>query len=109
EQAPTLPQNISANTSASSRMFCRMLFFLRLPLLFRPTLFHCLACAPQGQGIGGNIVGDAGRRADVCSLANCDGSDERGIASYKYAVFNRRLVFMHAVVVAENRPRANIH
>ena len=46
---------------------------------------------------------------DVRSLAQLDRRDQSGIAADKYSVFDDRLVFMHAVVVAGDGAGTDVH
>ena len=64
--------------------------------------------AADGEGVGGDVFGDAGTRADVGSIADGDGRDERGVAADERGLANARDVLVDAVVVAGDGSGADV-
>src|ERR1035437_3755237 len=77
--------------------------------LRRPAFFGDLSAAPQRQCIGGNVFRNARSRADIGALSDSNGSHQRGIASNERAVFNRRAVLIHAIIIAGDGARPDVH
>jgi hypothetical protein len=65
-----------------------------------PVGFGCLVAAAQGQGICGDILGDAGCGGDVGSFAYGEGGYEGGVGAYEDVVVDLGGMFAGAVVVA---------
>ena len=55
-----------------------------------PAFLGDLTAAADGQSVGGNVFGDAGAGADVGSVADSDGRDERGVAADEGAFADAR-------------------
>src|SRR5664280_2745334 len=76
--------------------------------LRRPAFFGDLAAAPQRQCIVGNVFRDARSRPDVGALSDSNRRNQGGIASNERAVFNRRAVLVHAIVIAGDGARPDV-
>jgi len=85
--------------------------FLLLCLAFgpRPTLLHALPRPPERQRIRRNIVRNTTRGRNVRSPPNLDRRNQRRIAADEHAIFDDCLVLVDSVVIARDRPRANVH
>src|SRR5260370_17270321 len=74
-----------------------------------PAWFYDLVCAADGEGIFGDVAGDAGGGGNVGAFAHADGGDKRAVAADEDTVFNDRCVLVNSIVVAVDRPTADVH
>src|SRR5581483_10365079 len=79
-----------------------------LALGFGPPFLYDLARAAQRQRVSRDVFRNARSSSDVSILADCYGSDQGGVATYEYSVFDRSLVLVHAIVVAGDGACSNI-
>ena len=102
----------------STRHFTSALRFLAARVTPSPSQLAPSRCRPprlvrlpsprHSQRIRRNIFRDRGPRRHVRAVANPHRSHQRAITSDKNAIADRRLVLRHAVVVASDRPRADV-
>src|SRR5436305_1342182 len=65
-----------------------------------PAWFVGLAAAGEGEGVGGDVLGDAAAGGYIGSGADGDGGDEGGVGAYEGAVADGGDVLVDAIVVA---------
>ena len=73
-----------------------------------PAGFRGLAAAREAEGIRRNVLRNRGTGSNVSAVADFYRCDENGIASDENAIADDRGKFIHAVVIAGNRPGANV-
>ena len=73
-----------------------------------PLFLIGLAAAGQAQGPGRHVLGDDGPGSNVRALPHPDRSHQTGVAAYKGAVLQHRLVFVHPVKVGRGNAAANV-
>ena len=78
------------------------------PLLFRPVQLVYLAAASDRESIGRHVFRDAGAGANVSPICHADRRHQGRIAANEDFIANKCLVFVHAIVVAGDRPRADV-
>ena len=76
------------------------LLFIDSSFVPGPAFFGHLSSASDCQSVRRNIFGDARSCADIGSLAELDGRDQRGVAADENAVLDNGLVLVNAVIVA---------
>src|SRR5438128_7815327 len=74
-----------------------------------PVFDVALLARRNGERIGRNVFTNRGAAADVRAFADRDRRDELRVAPDERAVFDRRLIFLLAVVVARDRAGADVH
>src|SRR5437016_3556771 len=79
-----------------------------LPLLLDPALDIALLAGADRERARRHVLANRGPRADVCPFANRDRRDELRVAADERPFFDRRLVLLHAVVVAGNGSCADV-
>src|SRR5690606_27502131 len=75
----------------------------------RPPFLVDLARPGDGQGVGGDVLGDGRTGGDVRAAADPHGGDQVGIAADEGAVLDHGGVLAVAVVVHRHRPGPDVH
>src|SRR5579859_5811893 len=89
-------------------LFGNWRLFLPLAAGSSPTLLRYLARAAYGKGVGGDVLGDARRGADVGPVSDADRRYQRGVAANEDAFADARLMLVDAIVVTEDGAGADI-
>src|SRR5438309_3390176 len=79
------------------------------PAALGPAVLDDLLGAPDGEGARRDVPGDRGAGADVGALADREGRHQARVRADKRAVPDAGLVLGDAVVVAGDRPGADVH
>src|ERR1700687_4071231 len=104
-RAPRQPGGRAGPSSSPLPAF----FFLRFALGPRPALFDALSRTPERQRIRRHVFCDAARRRDIGAAPNLYRRHQRRIAADEHAIFDHCLMFVHAVVIAGDRARADVY
>src|SRR5579862_2128892 len=109
----TLPHERGARAyiqaQGAKTLFGLVGFGLLFSLLFGPTLFYDLAGAAEGERIGWDIFRDGSRSGDIGASSDPNGCNQDAVTAYEDSVFDDGFVFAHAVVVASDRARTDVH
>src|SRR5208282_3347076 len=60
------------------------------------------------QGVSRHRLCDHGSRADVASLADLNGRNQRGVASHERLLTNACAMLLHAIVIASDGARTDV-
>src|SRR5262249_2311904 len=96
--------------AARRRRRCRTWLALLRRLLRRlPARNRSLLRPRHGELARGRVLGDRRAGADVGALGDAHRRDQRRIRADEAAVLDHRFALVHAIVVAGDRARANVH
>src|SRR5262245_42111330 len=84
-------------------------FGLLLAKFRGPAWFVLLTAARNRHGVRRHVLRNRRTGSHVSALANHDGRDELRVAADKHAVFDDRLMLLHAVVIARDGAGADVH
>src|SRR5260370_30815437 len=73
-----------------------------------PAWFYDLVCAADGEGIFGDVAGDARRSGNVGGFAYADGCDQSAVAADEHSVFDDGSVLVNSIVVAGDGSGADV-
>src|SRR6187200_3173662 len=76
---------------------------------FHPAIDDRLTATCDAEPSSGDVLGDPRSGGHVCAFPHAHRRDQLLVGADEGAVFNHRLVFVLAVVVARDRPRADVH
>ena len=74
----------------------------------RPVALIGLAGTADGQGVGGNVLGDDAAGSHISAFAHGDGSNQSRVAADKGILFHGGAVLFHPVKVDRGRAAAEV-